>query len=68
MSDKKNDAQKRIDTFMKRYEALVKELKVDFFTYPAYVPDGQGAFRTVIQTTPMDTTETGIKSPIIPEK
>lgn len=55
----------KVETFLKRYGELVEELDVDFANYPMFVPDGGGGFRIIIQTTPVDLSERGVKSPFI---
>lgn len=62
------DEQKgRMNSFMEKYRVLVEETKMDFANYPVYVPDGQGGFRTIVQSTPVDTSGMSIPSPFIPE-
>lgn len=56
----------RAEAFLKEYKELVDKHKVDFVTYPVYMPDGQGGFKTMIQSTPVDTSATYVKSPFIP--
>lgn len=53
--DKAADAKARVAAFLSEYGELVKKHGVDFASYPVYVPDGQGAFKVVIQSTPVDT-------------
>lgn len=40
--------------FMKEYGELVAKHQVDFATYPVFIPDGQGGFKIVVQSTPID--------------
>lgn len=40
--------------FMKEYGELVEKHQVDFATYPVFIPDGQGGFKIVVQSTPID--------------
>ncbi len=42
------------EAFMKAYGELVAEHQVDFATYPVFIPDGQGGFKIVVQSTPID--------------
>lgn len=62
-----DDTQARIDEFMKRYEGLTKEMGVDFANYPMYVPDENGGFKVIIQSTPIDTRNRPVKSPFVPQ-
>ena len=62
------ELQKRIDAFMEGYKALVKEHNVDIATYPVFAPDGQGGFKTVLQSTPVDVSNQPTKSPFVPEE
>lgn len=67
-ASKANEVQQRANDFIKRYGDLVKETKMDFASFPQYVPDGQGGFRTIIQNTPVDITNQPVKSPFIQKK
>lgn len=62
---KQEDLNTRINTFISEYEALVKKHGIDFAQYPVYVPDGNGAFKTVLQNTPVDVSNQPVKSPIV---
>jgi len=69
----KNETNEKIQEFLERYKALVDEMKVDFATYPVFTPDGQGGFRVIMQSTPIDITpkekkEESVPSPFVPEK
>ncbi len=57
--------QERINTFVKEYGELVALHKIDFATYPVYVPDGNGGFKVVVQNTPVDITNQPTKSPFV---
>lgn len=48
-------SQEKADAFVKDYRELVAKHEVDFATYPVYVPDGTGAFKVIIQNTPVHT-------------
>ena len=54
--------EERVQDFIERYGKLVEECKVDWANYPVYVPDGQGAFKVVIQSTAVDMTNVPVKS------
>lgn len=56
------------DEFIEEYGELVKRRGMDFASYPVYVPDGQGGFRTVVQTTPVSLKNQPTKSPFVPEQ
>lgn len=60
-----NGLEQRQKEFLKRYGELVQELNIDLATYPVYIPDGQGGFKTIVQSTPVDVSNQGIKSPFI---
>lgn len=51
--------------FMKEYGELVDKHGIDFAQYPVYVPDGQGGFRTVVQTTPISIKNQPKRSPFV---
>lgn len=61
----KNELNDRMNSFVKDYGELVAKHKIDFATYPVYIPDGQGGFKTTIQNTPVDITNSPQKSPFI---
>lgn len=60
-----NDLNDRVNAFIKEYGELVTKHGVDFATYPTYVPDGQGGFKTIVQNTPVDIKNQPRKSPFI---
>lgn len=45
------------------YKSKMDELKCDLYSYPVYVPDGQGGYKTVIQTEVVDIADQPIRSP-----
>lgn len=53
------------EAFLKEYGELVGKHQVDFATYPVFVPDGQGGFKIVVQSTPIDISNMPTKSPFI---
>lgn len=63
----KTDVQQRTEAFVKEYGELVEKHKVDFATYPVFVPDGQGSFKIIVQNAPIDITNVPRKSPFVPE-
>lgn len=62
-----NDSQKRIEEFMNRYGALVKELDVDLVNYPVFVPTEDNTFSVSIQVRPMDLRGDSVPSPFMRE-
>jgi len=61
-----SEAKNRVDAFLKAYGELVQEHKIDFASYPVFVPDSQGGFKVIVQSTPVDITNQPVKSPFIP--
>lgn len=59
------EAQERITKFVEAYGKLTKKFNCDFVAYPVFVPDGHGAFKVVLQQSPVDTTNQPVKSPFI---
>lgn len=55
--------EERKKVFLERYKIIIDELKVDIFSFPQYVPDGQGGFKTIVQTNIVDTSNQPVKSP-----
>lgn len=55
------------EAFLKEYGELVAKHQIDFATYPMFIPDGQGGFKIVVQSTPIDISQQPKKSPFIPE-
>lgn len=45
------------------YRSKMNELQCDMYSYPLYVPDGQGSFKVVIQTDVVDISNSPMKSP-----
>lgn len=62
------ELQARTKDFIERYGKLVEETKMDFASYPTFVPDGQGGFRVVIQSVPMDVTNRPEPSPFMQQE
>ncbi len=52
----------RVTDFLKEYGELVGKHKVDFATYPMFIPDGNGGFRVITQSTPVDVSNQPIRS------
>jgi len=61
----KDPSQERIGAFVEAYGKLVQEHKVDFASYPVFVPDGQGGFKIVVNNTPVDIANQPTKSPFV---
>jgi len=55
----------KITVFLEEYKALVEKHNVDFANYPMFVPDGQGGFRVLVQSTPVDMDTLAQKSPFM---
>ena len=59
--------EKRKEKFMEwlstGYKAKMEELGCDMMSVPLYVPDGQGGFKTVVDTSVVDVSSRPIKSP-----
>lgn len=52
----------RAQAFLKEYGELVGKHKIDFATYPMFVPDGQGGFKIITQSTPVDISNQPVRS------
>lgn len=59
------DQNTRVNSFLKEYGELVEKHKMDFASYPMWVPDGQGGFKTILQNSPVDVSNVPVKSPVI---
>lgn len=59
------ESQKKIEAFLTDYKALVEKHHVDFANYPMFVPDGEGGFKTIVQSTPVDLSTVNQKSSFI---
>lgn len=68
MSVEQLSKEERAKAFVEEYGELVKKHKIDFATYPTFIPDGQGGFRVIVQNTPIDMTEVPQKSPFVAEE
>ena len=40
--------------FLEKYGKLVEETGIDMAVYPMFVPDGQGGFKVICQSVPVD--------------
>lgn len=47
----------KIDKFLEEYKDLTKRFGVDFVSYPMFVPNSDGSFKVVIQSTPVPVKE-----------
>lgn len=56
------ERQEKGAVFLKEYGELVAKHKMDLATYPVWVPDGAGGFKTMIQSTPVALPEESVKS------
>lgn len=56
----------RAELFIKEYGELIAKHGMDFGSYPMFVPDGQGGFKIVVQTVPMDMRNRPQASPFVP--
>ncbi len=65
LNEPSDDAKERIEGFMKEYQELTQKWKVDTATYPMFIPDGQGGFRVVLQSSPVDISKAPVKSPFV---
>lgn len=63
--EENNESTKRIAEFLDKYGKLVEEMQVDFANYPMYVPDGNGAFKCIAQSTPVDIKDRPTASPFV---
>lgn len=63
--EQKNEQNDRLNAFVTEYGELVQKHKVDFATYPVFVPDGAGGFKVVVQNTPIDISKQPTKSPFV---
>lgn len=60
--------QERTSNFLEKYKELVKEFDVDFANYPMFVPNKEGKWEVVVQSTPIDIKDRPTPSPFVPEK
>jgi hypothetical protein len=56
------ERQEKGAVFLKEYGELVEKHQMDFATYPVFIPDGQGGFKIIVQSTPVDISEQPKKS------
>jgi hypothetical protein len=49
-----DEHKEKAEAFMKEYGELVAKHGFDFAAYPVFIPDGQGGFKVVVQSTPVD--------------
>ncbi len=65
--NQQSEEQTKNAEFLKEYGELVTKHQRDFASYPVWVPDGQGGFKTIIQNTPVDIKNQPKKSPFVAE-
>lgn len=63
--NKTEEQQKRIKAFLEAYGKLVDEHEVDFANYPIWVPDQNGSFKCMVQSTPVDIKDRPKPSPFV---
>lgn len=44
----------KVENFLEEYGILVEKYQVDLASYPLFVPDGDGSFKIICQTIPVD--------------
>lgn len=59
------EEQKEIDAFLKEYGEIVAKYKLDILAIPSFIPDGQGAWKVVINTRVVSTKDQPVKSPFM---
>ena len=67
MSEEQKTPEDRAKAFLEGYKALVDELQIDLATQPIWVPDGDGGFKTMLQSQPIDITPKAEPSPFVAE-
>lgn len=60
-----SERQEKGAAFIKEYGELVEKHQMDMATYPVFVPDGQGGFKIIVQSTPVDISNQPKKSPFV---
>lgn len=68
MSEEQLTAEERAKAFIEEYGELVKKHQIDFGTFPSFIPDGQGGFKVVVNTQPIDIKDQPKKSPFVAEE
>lgn len=53
--EQQKDIDNRVDEFLKRHTANVKELEIDFAMIPQYAQVGQNVYATQVKAVPVDT-------------
>lgn len=59
------ELEKKQKDFLEKYGKLVEETGIDLAVYPVFIPDGQGGFKVIVQSTPVDNTKQPTKSPFV---
>jgi len=57
MDNETKDLEVRKSNFLQEYGELVIKHKMDFASYPTFVPNPNGHFTVIVQNTPVDVTE-----------
>lgn len=59
------ELKKRVDAFQEGYKKLVDEHKIDYASFPVFMPDGEGAFKVFVNSVPVDVKDKPVPSPFI---
>jgi len=65
--ENKEEVDARVKEFTEGYKNLVEKHKIDYANVPTFIPDGQGAFKLIVQNYPVDISQRPTESPFIPK-
>lgn len=63
--ENKEEVDARVKSFMDEYKALVELHKIDIANVPTFIPDGNGAFKLIVQSYPVDIMNRPTESPFM---
>lgn len=66
-SQQNSPSNEAVDSFLSEYKELTEKHKIDFASFPVFIPDGSGGFRVVVQSVPVSIENQPVKSPFIPK-
>ena len=57
--------EEKIKAFLEEYGVLVEKHKIDFASYPMWVPNKEGHWTMVVKTEPVDISNRPVKTPFV---
>jgi len=65
--EENKEFEERKSQFIKEYKELIDKYRIDWMSFPMFTPNEKGTWEITIQTHPVDTKNSPVKSPFIPQ-